>query len=256
TGRLRRVMKLSYFPLAFVLSSGVLVVAQHAGDEPKLALDAGPTVAAASVTDEPTATDPPPTKGPQTPNGPQGPGTARLDQWHISVTPYLWFPGVHGNVGALDRDISVHASAIDVLSHFRFGLMAFADARWKRLVLPLDVFWVRLQDDNAAPFPNLAATTADVKAGAFILTPKVGYRLADREKIKLDVLTGFRYWHLSQDLKFSPSSLNLNVSPSQNWVDPLVGVRIQTPVSKKFEVNLTGDVGGWGVGSELDYQVA
>jgi len=248
-------MQLNHFPLAFVLSLGVLAAAQHAGDEPKMAADAGPAVAAASANDEPTATDPLPT-GPQAPNGPQGAGAARHDQWRISVTPYLWFPGVHGNIGALDRDVSVHASAIDVLSHFRFGLMAFADARWKRLVLPLDVFWVRLEDDKALPFPNLAARTADVKAGAFILTPKVGYRLADEEKIKFDVLTGFRYWHLSQDLRFSPSSLNLNISPSQNWVDPLVGVRIQTPLSKKFEVNLTGDVGGWGVGSELDYQVA
>src|SRR5882672_5635976 len=22
------------------------------------------------------------------------------DQWHLSVSPYLWFPGVHGTVGA------------------------------------------------------------------------------------------------------------------------------------------------------------
>jgi hypothetical protein len=163
---------------------------------------------------------------------------------------------VHGNVGALDRDVSVHASAIDLLSHFRFGLMALADARWKRLVLPLDVVWVRLADDQALPFPRLAATTAAVKARAFILTPKVGYRLFDEEKIKIDVMAGFRYWHLGQDLKFSPSILNLDVSPSQNWVDPLVGVRIGAPLSAKFEVNLMGDVGGWGVGSQLDYQVA
>ena len=72
--------------------------------------------------------------------------------WQVSMSPYLWLPGVHGTVGAFDRDASVSASPIDLLSHFRFGLMGTVDARWKRLVLPLDMFWVRLGDDKALPF--------------------------------------------------------------------------------------------------------
>ena len=265
-------MRLNHFALAFGLSLGVLVAAQPADDKPKTAptqipinstavpgtvllLAINDAAPASAMIGEPTTADPPPSDSPQTGGHPQA-ATPKHDEWRFSVTPYLWLPGVHGNIGALNRDVSVHASAIDLLSHFRFGLMATADARWKRLVLPLDVFWVRLRDDEALPFPNLAATTADAKAGVFILTPKLGYRLADQEKIKFDVVTGFRYWHLSQNLKFSPSILNLDISPSENWVDPLVGVRIQTPLSRKFEVNLAGDVGGWGVGAELDYQVA
>ena len=260
-------MKLNDLALVFGLSLGVLGAAQPAENEPTTPTDlppltafansgAGPAVASPALTDEATTSAPPQSSSPQASGPPRVAGPARYDQWRLSVTPYLWFPGVHGNLGALDRDVSVHASAIDLLSHFRFGLMAHADARWKRLVLPLDVFWIRLADDKALPFPRLAATTADVKARAFILTPKLGYRLVDEEKIKFDVLTGFRYWHLGQTLKFSPSILNLDVSPSQNWVDPLVGVRIGTPLSGKFEINLAGDVGGWGVGSQLDYQVA
>jgi hypothetical protein len=259
-------MKVNGLALVFGLSLRVLGAAQPAASEPKTATDI-PTLMTAFannasdsaipvMTDNTTAGTPPSSGSPQTSSRPPVAGPGKYDQWRLSVTPYLWFPGVHGNIGAFDRDVSVHASAIDLLSHFRFGLMATANAQWKRLVLPLDVFWVRLRDDGALPFPRLAARTADVKAGAFVLTPKVGYRLVDEEKIKFDVLTGFRYWHLHQNLKFSPSTLNLDVSPSQNWVDPLVGVRIGTPLSGKFEVNLTADVGGWGVGSQLDYQVA
>ncbi len=265
-------MKLNRFAFAIGLSLGVLVAAQPADDWPKTAPnqihtnytaspvtvpllainEAGP---AAAMTNDPAVADSPPSESPQSAGHPQA-APANHDEWRFTVTPYLWLPGVHGSIGALNRDVNVHASAIDLLSHLRFGLMAAAEARWNRLVLPLDVFWVRLGDDEALPFPNLAATKADVKAGVFILTPKVGYRLVDEEKIKFDVMTGFRYWHLSQNLKFSPSILNLNISPSQNWVDPLVGVRIQTPISRRLEVNLAGDVGGWGVGAELDYQVA
>jgi hypothetical protein len=175
--------------------------------------------------------------------------------WQVSVSPYLWLPGVHGTVGAFDRDASVSASPIDLLSHFRFGLMGAADARWKRLVLPLDLIWGRLADDKAVPRPGLGATTADVKVSMFLLTPKVGVRLLDEPKIKCDFLTGFRYWHLGQNLHFSPSILNLNFSASQNWVDPLVGGRIESPLSSKFVATVFGDVGGWGTGSQLEYQV-
>jgi hypothetical protein len=175
--------------------------------------------------------------------------------WHLVVSPYLWFPGVHGTVGVGGRDASVHASPGDLLSHFRFGLMGTLEARYKRLVLPVDIIWVRLGDEKALPGPNLEATTANVKVKEFILTPKIGFRILNQEKLKIDALTGFRYWHLGQNLEFSPSILGLNISGSQNWVDPLVGGRIEAALSSKVVVNILGDVGGWGAGSQLDYQV-
>ena len=83
--------------------------------------------------------------------------------WQVSVSPYLWLPGVHGTVGAFDRDANVSVSPGELLSHFRFGLMGTADVRWKRLVLPLDVIWARFADDKALPGVLLGATSADVK---------------------------------------------------------------------------------------------
>lgn len=183
------------------------------------------------------------------------PGVPANDTWQVVLSPYLWFPGVHGTVGALGHDASIHASPGDLLSHFRFGLMAMVEARYKRLVLPLDIVWVRLEDDKALPAPGLGAITANVKASEFILTPKVGYRVLDKNRVKADGLAGFRYWHLGQNLQFSPSLLGLNFSGSQNWVDPLVGGRIQGIITPKLDTTIAGDVGGWGVGSQLDYQV-
>jgi len=78
--------------------------------------------------------------------------------WQVSVSPYVWLPGVHGTVGAFDRDAGVSVSPIDLLSHFRFGLMGAADARWKRLVLPLDLVWSRLRARRDAARTSGAAT--------------------------------------------------------------------------------------------------
>src|SRR5215469_9672349 len=174
--------------------------------------------------------------------------------WHFDVSPYLWFPGVHGTIGALGRDVSVHATPGDLLSHFRFGLMGFVEARRKWLVLPLDLTWVRLGDSKALPFPILGVTNADLKGGEFILTPKVGVRVLNQERIKIDALTGLRYWHFYESLHFVPSNLNLNFSKSQDWVDPLVGGKITGVPTPKVVLAIFGDVGGWGTGSQLEYQ--
>jgi len=179
------------------------------------------------------------------------------DDWHFAVTPYLWFPGMHGTAtGPRGGSLSFRASPGDLLSNFRFGLMGAFEASRKRLVLSGDLMWVRLEDDKAVPFPGLLATSASMKASEFFLTPKVGIRVIDQERIKVIAQTGFRYWHLGESLKFNPSSLGLSFSGSQDFVDPVVGGRIEASLSPKIVVILLGDVGGWGTGSELEYQWA
>ena len=174
--------------------------------------------------------------------------------WHLIVAPYLWFPGVHGTVGFGGRSASIHASTADLLSHFRFGLMGTAELRHKHLLLPIDMMWIRLEDDKALPFPGLGESSADVKVSQVILSPKIGYRVVDRDALKVDALTGVRYWHTEQSLQFDPSGTKL--SGSLNWVDPLVGGRIQAALSPKVSVTIAGDVGGWGAGSQLGYNVS
>jgi hypothetical protein len=177
--------------------------------------------------------------------------SAPAGDWHFSVSPYLWLPGVHGGIGVNSTQIvGIHASAGDLLSHFRFGLMGVVEPRYKRIVMPLDIMWVRIGDDKA--LTNLG-TVGNFKASEFILTQKIGYQLVKTKMITIDALGGFRYWHLGQSVSFTTNTLNF--SSSQNWVDPLVGGRITGNLSPKVSVTIAGDVGGWGAGSQLDYQI-
>ncbi len=177
------------------------------------------------------------------------------NQWHIAVSPYLWFPGVHGTVGAQGHDLDYSASPGDLLSHFRFGLMGAVEARRNRLVTTIDTMWIRLADDKALPFPNVGADSATIKMTEFLLTPSVGYRLIDGKMFKADAMAGIRYWHFGENLTFSPGILGFDFSKSQNWVDPVVGGKILTALSPKIGITVGGDVGGWGTGSQLEYQV-
>jgi hypothetical protein len=191
---------------------------------------------------------------PQTTGATSADTTGMDDQWHITLTPYLWFPAIRGTAGARGAELSVHASAGDLLSNFRFGLMGIVEARHNRLVLPLDVFWVRLGQDKTFVIGQ-QGITANFKVQQFMLTPKIGYRVINQEKFKVDALTGFRFWHLGQSLNFNPCLMCTNFSASQNWVDPLVGGRIQLDLTPKVVVNIFGDVGGWGTGANIDYEI-
>jgi hypothetical protein len=179
--------------------------------------------------------------------------TAPEGDWHFAVSPYLWLPGVHGSIGDPNGgQIPFSASAGDLLSHFRIGLMGLIEPRYKRIVMPLDIFWIRLGDDRALPnSPNQGV--ANLHMTEFFLTQKVGYRVIDSERLKIDALAGFRYWHFGERASFTDNTLNF--TGSQNWVDPLVGGRITGILTPKVELTVGGDVGGWGAGSQIDYQI-
>ena len=70
-------------------------------------------------------------QGQTAPASPQQTTTSDHD-WHFTLTPYRWFAGASGTVGAFGHDASVHVSAGDPLSHFDIGLMAAMEAQRTR----------------------------------------------------------------------------------------------------------------------------
>jgi hypothetical protein len=178
--------------------------------------------------------------------------TGADDKWHIAFTPYLWFSGMHGTTGLRGFDASVHASAGDMLSHFNMGLMGTTELRKNRFVFPIDLMWARLTDDHAFPENRIGINSVSFRVGQFLLTPAPGYRVVDKDKVKIDGLAGFRYWYLGQKFKFSPS-IRGGVSESQDWVDAIGGARFILLPSPKVSMTILGDAGGGG--ASPDYEV-
>jgi hypothetical protein len=75
-----------------------------------------------------------------------------------------------------------------------------------------------------------------------MLAPKIGYRVADGKRAKVDALFGIRYWHVSTDLTPQPQVGN-SFSQSANWVDAVAGGRIQVALSPKAFIAVAGDAG-------------
>jgi hypothetical protein len=186
-----------------------------------------------------------------TPPAPQTTTSGSTDSWQFKVAPYLWFPGIHGTVGAFGHDASLHVSGGDVLSYFNFGLMGAAEARKNRWLIPFDLMWVRLKDEKALPETDRGERSVNAHVTQFFMTPKVGYTVITHGILEVDALAGLRYWHIGQDFNFSPSGIGR--SASANWVDGLGGARITMTFSPKAQVIIAGDAGGGGANS--DYMV-
>ena len=62
--------------------------------------------------------------------------------------------------------------------------------------------------------------------------------------------SGGRYTSFAPEVLVGP----LYVDESKSWVDPLVGLRWVWPFAENWALILYGDIGGFGVGSDLTWQ--
>ncbi len=188
----------------------------------------------------------------QAPNAPTPPKAAAAtdDVWHFDISPYVFVPGIHGTVGVLSHDASVHVSGSDVLSNFNGGFAGFVQARKNRFVMPIDFFWARLDTTQGIPLTDVGQSSVRFLQSQIIFTPKVGYRIVDKEHFKVDALIGLRYWH--EGLTVTPRPANVSYARSVNWVDGIAGGKFEIDFSPKVWITAAGDAGGGG--ANLDYQ--
>lgn len=194
--------------------------------------------------------DTPPKKVPN-PNPPPS-------DWQVDWVPlYLWFTGLSGNVGAAGYVAPVSVSFSDVAKQLNIGLMTNLDVRRKRIGVFTDLIFISLSSDqNTTPIGN---TYIGFQANAkqLIVSPEAYVRLVESDRGSIDAVGGGRFWDLNNSLELFPPNNGTTVTAgqTQGWVDPVLGARFRLNLNKGFFTNLSGDAGGFGVGSQLTYQI-
>jgi hypothetical protein len=177
--------------------------------------------------------------------------------WHFDWVPvYLWFTGLKGTVGAAGYQVPVDATFGDIISQLNIGLMTVADVRRKRFGLLTDLFYISLTSDQKGTPIGTSYSGFTANSKTFFLDPEAYFRVLDGDVLSVDALAGFRYWHLNNNLQLLPAALpGVTVGQTQDWVDPLLGARFRLNMRKGFFATLKGDAGGFGVGSQVTYQI-
>jgi hypothetical protein len=72
----------------------------------------------------------------------------------------------------------------------------------------------------------------------------------------VDVGIGLRAWGLDGDIQLNQGLLPAaNVSHGLAWADPLFGARYRRDIGNGYSMTAYGDVGGFGLGAHIDWQL-
>jgi hypothetical protein len=175
--------------------------------------------------------------------------------WSFSLTPYGWLSAIDGTISAGDRSADFNVGFNDVLKHLDMAFMMAAEVRYKRWGFSGDLIYARLHDDIAPPDGILFSSTHEVLKET-IGTFELSYRVVDKKPAFLDLFVGGRVYDFYSQIVLRPRlAQGVNASGTVTWADPIFGLRGRYYVSRAVFLNLYGDVGGFGVGSDLSWQL-
>ncbi|MEE8514993.1 MAG: hypothetical protein V3S73_09795 [Gammaproteobacteria bacterium] len=200
------------------------------------------------------------------------PGT---NKWQFSTSLYAWAVAMDGDVTIRNRTVDVDASFSDVIeaSDSIFAFMATADATKGRWGLFFNPAYMKVSGEKGAILGPVSASV-DATTEIAIIGFGGSYRIAEwpigpgknrsndnqDQTVWLDAMVGGRYTYLKGeiDLRVTAASLGLSgqrvVEKSKSWVDPFIGARVGANMSENWSVQLRGDIGGFGVGSDFTWQ--
>src|SRR5262249_33631152 len=169
--------------------------------------------------------------------------------WHVTAIPYLWAAGLYGDVTVHGADAHLDASFVDLFDHTDtlVGLQGHLEVTRGPFGAYGDFFYVRAKVEDAG------AIGLDVTSRMWIVEFGAQYRVLDTTTdrvpgLTLDLYAGGRYTNLELDLDPATGpSLNQQV----DWIDPLVGARLGVHFSEHWFLLISGDIGGFGVGSDV-----
>lgn len=177
--------------------------------------------------------------------------------WTFTVTPYFWMAGISGDIGVrragpADLDISF-SQLFDHIDWSPPPAMIAGEARNGRYALFTDFLYMGLEAEGSLPGP--LPVSADLGFDLLLWTFGGSYRVVDGGSATLDVLAGGRLWSLDADLAIHGPVGGVDASGSKTWVDPLIGVAGGVDLGNGFGLHGEADIGGFGVGSDIDWQV-
>jgi hypothetical protein len=215
-----------------------------------------------------------------------------VKQWEFRFTPYAWATSVKGNSTVAGQTTDVDASFIDVVeeSESIVGLMGYFEARRGPLAFYTDVVWASLtfagERSATGPLGGVSVSVeAELDYEQTIIEAGASYEIArfsaDSISMKddlaastsytaIDALAGVRYWRQSLGIALNITAAGPGVLPpgfevsgnrvvarsgTMEWVDPVVGLRVRHQFSPGQELQLRGDIGGFGVGSDFSWQL-
>lgn len=183
----------------------------------------------------------------------------RSSDWHFAIATYGWATALSGtsSVGNLPpTDISVSLSDIpDLVSNLDAGIFATAEIGYRRWLAFSDLQYVKMTDAEATPF-GILATRQKLRSESLSWLFTGGYRVLDEPRWTVDALAGGRLYGMSSRISVSGGTLGTQGRErTETWLDPVIGAKARYHLAPSVGFTTWGFLGGFGVGSDINWDV-
>ena len=170
------------------------------------------------------------------------------DAWHYDLAPfYLWMASVEGDIGVGPTDQSLDLSFSDIVDNLDMVFTAHFEARKGTFGLIFNLDYLNLGHETTLP----VGSKLEIDFKNTMVEVDGFYRFM-KDAHNFDLLAGLRYTKQDTTLNFKPGP-----SPGldESWWDPIVGARWQFGFAEGWSLSARGDIGGFGVGADLTWQL-
>ena len=175
--------------------------------------------------------------------------------WEVLVVPYLWASGMKADISTPQGEsVDIDQSFTDILSDIKFTFMGTLLARRGRFVTVHDLIFLSMESKEEGNIgPGLVEAEVDLRV--ITTTHLAGYRVVDKGPLFLDLMAGARVASIKADLDLSGPLQTVERDSSTTKIGPTIASRFRMPLSEKWGFELYGDLGGFGVTSDLSWQL-
>jgi len=175
-------------------------------------------------------------------------------EWSFLAEPYLMFPNMKGTVGLRNLpDAQVAASSGDIFNNLKMGFMLNLEASNAKWAVGSDLLYMSLGQDVE---PGILIESGEVNTKQLGWEPFGFYRMTSWLELGLGALVN----SINSDLRINRKEIGgemilLKASKTETWLDPMILARIKSQSGQKFAYQFRGEIGGFGIGSDLAWQI-
>lgn len=175
-------------------------------------------------------------------------------EWSYVVEPYIMFPNMSGTtaIGNLP-ELNVEVGSNQIFDNLKMGAMLYLEASNEKWNLNSDLLYMDLAKGVKS---NIIINNGQVNA------KQVGWELAGLYKVKpwLEAGIGGLLNSINVGMDINRNNIgggttNITKERCETWVDPMLIVVFKSTSERKFIYSLRSEIGGFGIGSELAWQM-
>jgi hypothetical protein len=174
----------------------------------------------------------------------------------VLLTGYLFASALSGRASTTTAlpPADVELSFRDVLEELDFGAMTAVEIRNGRWSFVGDLMYSKVSPGGTIPgFPTLQA---GLEQRSLTLQGNLFYQVHATDAMTVDLGAGLRYWKLDNKGSVGPAGGGaVSFSGEADWIDPVIVARLRADLDGPYSVTFAADIGGFGAGSDLTYQL-